>query len=114
MLITHLYEYFGALLGCSTYGNEDWTYGGESSMYEVHKFMDLSAAEFGYFVQQVALSAASFGVASSDIAAVGMALQSAFGFKNSPPMAVVTKDEQLQAICIGEGCPEAEKAVTSG
>lgn len=116
MLLTHLYEYFGGLLGCSTLGTSDAfpAYDGQSSMYSVHKFMDLSNAEFGYFVQQVALSAASFGVAEQDIAAVGKALYGAFGYNMSPAAAVVTKDEQLQAICIGEGCPVAAMPVSSG
>ena len=39
-----------------------------------YSFMVLTPAENGYFIQQVALAAASFGVAQSDIMAVGMAL----------------------------------------
>ena len=39
MLLTHLYEYFGILLGCSQVGISAAfpAYGGDSSMYEVHK-----------------------------------------------------------------------------
>jgi hypothetical protein len=45
-LLSHLYEYFGALLGCSLQGTEAYpNYDGASSQYNVHKFMDLSNAE---------------------------------------------------------------------
>lgn len=34
-LLTHLYEYFGALLGCTAYGMEGFpAYGGDKSMYQ--------------------------------------------------------------------------------
>jgi hypothetical protein len=37
-LLTHLYQYFGLLLGCSTVGQTGFPkYGGETSMYSVHK-----------------------------------------------------------------------------
>jgi hypothetical protein len=37
-LLTHLYEYFGVLLGCSTVGSSGFpAYGGSSSQYQVHK-----------------------------------------------------------------------------
>ena len=35
-------------------------------MYEVHKFMALDSNEVGYFIEQVGLSAKSFGVAEED------------------------------------------------
>jgi len=116
MLLTHLYEYFGTLLGCTMQGNTDFpAYAGSNSMYEVHKFMDLSAAEFGYFVTQVALSAMSFGVATDDITIVGKALTSAFGYKDSMPAVVVpSQPAALQAICIGDGCPTAANSTTAG
>lgn len=116
MLLTHLYEYFGVLLGCSMQGTEAYpAYGGGGSQYEIHKFMDLSAAEFGYFVNQVAMSAASFGVATADLTIVGNALYSTFGMMMSAPAIVVpAQGAQLQAICIGDGCPEAKNATTSG
>jgi hypothetical protein len=38
MLLTHLYQYFGLLLGCSTVGETGFPkYGGQTSMYNVHK-----------------------------------------------------------------------------
>ena len=37
-LLTHLYEFFGLLLGCTKVGSKDFpAYGGDPSMYNVHK-----------------------------------------------------------------------------
>ncbi|KAK1074950.1 hypothetical protein LTR74_000794 [Friedmanniomyces endolithicus] len=89
MLMTHLYEYFGILLGCTQYGNPGYpAYGGDLSMYSVHKYMALDPYDFGFFVQQVALSAASFGVAQADLEVVGAALGELFGHKSFAFIAV--------------------------
>ncbi|KAK1722824.1 hypothetical protein CaCOL14_010319 [Colletotrichum acutatum] len=106
-LLTHLYQFFGALLGCSQYGMTGFPkYSGFASMYEVHKFMDLDQNELGYFITQVAMAAASFGVAQDDIKAVGMALNQLFGMRCSPPAtAIPEQGPQLQAICIQDSCP---------
>lgn len=103
MLLTHLYSYFGVLLGCSMVGNGTAypAYAGDKSMYETHKYMGLGAFEFGYFIEQVGLAAASFGVADADVTAVGMALNSLFGYKCAPAATVVpAQGDALQAICI--------------
>ena len=50
-LLTHLYSYFGALLGCSTIGGEFPSYTGSASQYEVHKFMRLNNNQVSYFIQ---------------------------------------------------------------
>lgn len=108
-LLTHLYEYFGALLQCSQYGQGAFpAYAGFGSQYQVHKFMDLSIYEVSYFVQQVGLSAASFGVATDDVEYVGKALMNLFGYKCAPPMTVIpAQGAQLQSICTGKDCPIA-------
>ena len=100
-LLTHLYSYFGVLLGCSMIGEGDYpAYSGSPSQYSVHKYMDLDAFQVGYFITQVGLAASSFGVADADVGAVGMALNSLFGYRCSPPTIVVAAQEvQLQAIC---------------
>ncbi|KAB5524006.1 hypothetical protein GE09DRAFT_486586 [Coniochaeta sp. 2T2.1] len=112
-LMTHLYQFFGALLQCSQYSTPGFAaYSGSASMYETHKFMALSNAEVQYFITQVALAASSFGVAESDITAVGTALNSLFGVRCSPAVEVIPpQGEQLQAICIEEDCPLAEGAM---
>jgi hypothetical protein len=76
--------------------------------------MDLSAAEVGYFITQVANSAASFGVAKDDLTIVGNALSSFFGVRCSAPVTVVkAQGPQLQAICIDSTCPLAPNATCS-
>ncbi|KAH0349208.1 hypothetical protein KCU81_g2975, partial [Aureobasidium melanogenum] len=105
-LLTHLYQYFGALLGCSATGFP--SYAGFGSQASVHRFMDLSAAEVGYFIEQVALAAASFGVSQDDIATVGKALNSIFNVRCAPPTTVIpAQGAQLQSICQDETCPLA-------
>ncbi|KUJ11515.1 uncharacterized protein LY89DRAFT_654157 [Mollisia scopiformis] len=115
ILLTHLYEYFGVLLGCSMQGGAAYpAYAGHASMYSVHKFMDLSYAEVTYFIDQVALSAMSFGVAKDDLTAVGTALTTLFGYRCEPPMTVVpSQGPQLESICIDSTCPLAANATCS-
>ena len=109
MLLTHLYQYFGVLLGCSQQGKTGFdAYKGEGSQYEVHKFMALDEFQVGYFITQVGLSAASFGVTTEDVTAVGMSLNQVFNYKCAPPTPVVpSQGPQLQAICIADTSPLA-------
>ena len=87
-------------------------YDGDPSMFDVHKFMDLNPFQLGYFIQQVALAGASFGVAQADLEAVGTALQHLFGLRCSPPVEVVkSQGDQLQAICVNQSCPLSPDAV---
>src|SRR5579871_77703 len=73
--------------------------------------MDLNVYQLSYFITQVGLAAASFGVATSDVEAVGMALQQSFGYRCSPPAAIVPQvPAQLQSICIAPDCPLAANA----
>lgn len=100
-LLTHLYAFFGSLLGCTTYGMPGFAaYDGFPSQYQVHKFMHLDHSEVTYFIQQVGLAAASFGVAKDDITAVGGALDKLFNYKCLPPTtAIKAQGPQLQSIC---------------
>ncbi|KAF2165575.1 hypothetical protein M409DRAFT_55478 [Zasmidium cellare ATCC 36951] len=110
-LLTHLYEYFAVLLGCSMYGSSSMPYSGDTNMYQVHKFMGLSEAEFTWFVMQVGLSAASFGVSDDDVQAAGSLLTKTFGYRCAPPAAIPsTAAPELQAICIASDCPESPMA----
>jgi len=115
-LFTHLYEYFGALLGCSAYGKTGYAaYDGNDSQYEVHKFMGLDENEVGYFNTQVGLSAASFGVTQDDVTIVANALNSVFNVKCAPAQTVATNQmtPELQSICIAESCPLSPNATCS-
>lgn len=103
-LLTHLYAFFGSLLGCTTYGMPGFpAYDGFPSQYQVHKFMDLDHHEVSYFIQQVGLAASSFGVSKDDVTAVGGALDKLFNYKCLPPAtAIKAQGPQLQSICAEE------------
>ncbi|KAI9811864.1 MAG: hypothetical protein M1827_005215 [Pycnora praestabilis] len=116
MLLTHLYQYFGVLLGCSMQGPNNGStpfsaYQGQGSQYNVHKFMDLNPYQVGYFIEQVGMAAASFGVTTADVTAVGMALTKLFDYRCAPPTTVVpAQGAQLQSICIDSTCPLSPNA----
>ncbi|RMZ86040.1 hypothetical protein DV737_g304, partial [Chaetothyriales sp. CBS 132003] len=101
-------QYFGQLLGCSKQGGDDFpSYKGKASMYEVHKFMDLSYAENSYLIQQFSQSAASLGFSAIDVAKFNSALDFLFTFQGAPSITLIpaSAGEQLQAVCIYEDCP---------
>ncbi|KAJ8068453.1 hypothetical protein OCU04_004008 [Sclerotinia nivalis] len=108
-LMTHLYQYFGVLFGCSKQGGTDFpAYSASASQYEVHKFMNLSDAEVNYFIEQIALSASSFGVSASDLMIIGYALRQSFGYRCLPPATIIpSQGAQLQSICTDSTCPLA-------
>lgn len=73
--------------------------------------MVLDPYQMGYFITQVALSAASFGVAESDIQAVGQALGSLFNYRCSPKTTVIkAQGPQFQSVCTDQSCPLADNA----
>jgi len=114
-LLTHLYSYFGALLGCSAYSKEGFpAYTGFGSQYEVHKFMDLSHDEVSYFIQEVGLAATSLGVTTEDATAVGKQLDMVFNYKCAANATVIpAQGPQQQSICIADDCPTAPNATCS-
>jgi hypothetical protein len=115
-LLTHLYQFFGSLLGCSMQGMSGFdAYTAEASMYKVHKFMDLDYYQVTYFVQQVGLAAASFGVAKDDITTVATALNSIFNVRCAPATTVIkAQGSELQSVCIDpKTCPMAMDGVCS-
>jgi hypothetical protein len=109
MLITHLYEFFGLLAGCTMVGKGAFpAYGGDTNMASVHKFMDLNPLQLGYFITQVGTAAASFGVATADVTALGMALQTLFDYRCAAPAAIVPGAAlESQSICQADSCPIA-------
>jgi hypothetical protein len=77
------------------------------------RFMDLSLAEVTWFIEQVGLSATSFGVAMEDVTLVGAALMKLFGYKCSPATTVIpAQGAALQSICDGDMCPMAPNVST--
>lgn len=105
-LLTHLYQFFGKLLGCSGYGTMGFPAYSGHDMASAHAFMDLDPSELGYFIQQVGLAATSFGVSEEDVTAVAMALNKLFGYRCSPAAVVIPEQgKTLNSICQNEECP---------
>jgi len=76
--------------------------------------MDLDIYEVSYFIEQVGLAAASFGVTMDDVNIVGKALMSAFGYRCAPPAIVIpAQGAQLQSICSAPNCPISPNATCS-
>ena len=101
-LVTHLYSFFGTLLGCSMQsdGGAFDIYRGDISMYETHKFMGLTSNEIGYFNQQVGLSAMSFGVSDADATVVFNSLQTLFNGKCGTKASIGENPEAVQSLNI--------------
>lgn len=73
--------------------------------------MVLDPNQMGYFIQQVGLSAASFGVADADVKAAGTALNKLFNHRCEPKETVVpAQGPAFQSICIDKSCPLADNA----
>lgn len=73
--------------------------------------MVLDPYQMGYFITQVGLAAASFGVAGSDISAVAMALEKLFDYRCAPKTTVIpAQGAQYQAICTDQTCPLEENS----
>lgn len=107
-LVTHLYQIFGSLLGCSMQNESSpfKNYQGNPSMSDVHRFMNLNASQLGYFIQEVGRSATSFGVSDEDAMTVGMALNTTFGYRCSPPTALAPgAGNYSQSTCLAADCP---------
>ena len=70
--------------------------------------MNLDAAQTFYFVEQVGMAAASFGVATADITIVATALSTIFDYKCANPVTLAPAlGLQLQSICQADNCPLA-------
>ncbi|PWN88391.1 hypothetical protein FA10DRAFT_268586 [Acaromyces ingoldii] len=110
MLITHLYEFFGVLLGCSAQNSSSpfKNYEGRTSMSEVHRFMNLNETEMNYFIQEVGASATSFGVTTEDATAIGGALNSMFNKRCLAPASIGGGANASQSICLATSCPVAD------
>lgn len=82
-------------------------------MSEVHAFMNIDAAENGYFIQEVGLAATSFGVTTEDATAVGTALTNLFNYKCAPPAPLYpgASANYSQSICVAADCPTANMSV---
>ncbi|PWN35970.1 uncharacterized protein FA14DRAFT_184804 [Meira miltonrushii] len=106
-LVTHLYEFFGTLLGCSdqTQNGPFMTYQGVQSMSQVHRFMNLDETEMNYFIEQVGMSATSFGVSDADAMTVGNSLNKTFNYRCAPPVVLGPGFANVsQSTCLAADC----------
>ncbi|RKO85751.1 hypothetical protein BDK51DRAFT_39977 [Blyttiomyces helicus] len=101
-LVTHLVEYVGFLLNCNATGFP--AYAGNPSMYDVHKFMNISQIQFAYFDNAIANAALSLGVTTADFSSVGAALNSLYGSACLAPVRLPPTLIGSQSICQGPGC----------
>jgi hypothetical protein len=110
MLLDHLYQFFGSVLGCTAAGFP--AYEGDPDMFRVHKFMGISAEENDYFINQVGLSAASFGVSEADVMAIYDYLNGTYNIRCAPPLTASNDTPEfligtLPSICTDDSCPKA-------
>lgn len=116
ILNSHLYQYFGMLLGCSHQGTDATftNYQGNPSMYAVHKYMNLRPAEVTYFIEQVAAAALAYGASPEDVAPVGIALNRYFNYRCLPSETIITtQGSHYQSICSAQDCPTLANATCS-
>lgn len=111
-LVTHLYHYFGALMGCTYQGYPAFpAYAGAASMYQVHKFMDLNFAQNKYFIDQHVVAAESLGFSAADGKIFSDNLYGIFSVRCGGPTSIIkTQGPQLQSTCLTSDCPQAEDA----
>lgn len=73
--------------------------------------MVLDPNELAYFITQVGLSAASFGVAAADVQAAGGALSKLFDNRCGAATTVIpSQGPQLESICTDPSCPLASNS----
>lgn len=76
VLLSHLYQFFGSLIGCTAAGFP--AYGGNPDMLTVHRFMDIDETENNYFISQVGAAASALGVSNADVATIATVLDTLF------------------------------------
>ncbi|KAL4967070.1 uncharacterized protein BDV14DRAFT_198168 [Aspergillus stella-maris] len=106
-LLTHIYQYFRTLTGCSLQGGSSFPrYSGRASMYEVHRFMDLDIFQMSFFIRQVHDSALSLGLSSADAAWLANTLDTLFNRHCAPATRIegISAPPEFQAVCIAENC----------
>ena len=111
ILLSHLYQFFGALLGCSAAGFPAYT--GDPDMLRVHKFMGISQQQNDFFIMQVGLSASALGVTDEDVMAIANVLDSTFNTR-CPPLLMAEDGVPSflvgtnPSICQAATCPLAD------
>ena len=115
ILLVHLYQFFGALLGCTAAGFPQ--YEGVADMWEVHKFMDITLEQNNYFIGQVGAAALALGVSADDVAIIANVLDVTFNTR-CPPLLDDTDGVPSflvgtnPSICQDDSCPLAAENAT--
>ena len=108
VLLEHLYQFFGSLIGCNAAGFPP--YGGVASVFEVHRFMDIDKAENDFFIKQVGLAAVALGVSSADVTIITNLLDTTFNRRCSKPLTIEDGVPAFligtkPSVCVAETCP---------
>ena len=114
-LLEHLYQFFGALLGCTAAGFP--AYEGIADMFQVHKFMTITLDQNNYFIGQVGKAATALGVTSDDVGVIAGVLDGVFNTRCPP---VLTSTDGVPSFLVGtnpsicqdsKSCPVDEDSV---
>ncbi|KAJ4399623.1 hypothetical protein N0V91_009275 [Didymella pomorum] len=109
--VTHLTQYFGYLLSCSSFGTSYQRYNGSTNMYHIHKYMSYNNAQESYTNQQFFLSALSLGFSQRHAHQIWGMLFGLFSQRCEKPNSIPRWAEPTpQSICIDYDCPLAMDA----
>jgi hypothetical protein len=96
ILFTHLYQFFGSLIGCKAAGFP--SYNGVPGMNQVHKLMNITKKQNDYFISQVGAAASALGVSGKDVATIAKVLDSIF---NTRCPKLLTAEDGVPSFLIG-------------
>ncbi|KUJ18985.1 uncharacterized protein LY89DRAFT_581946 [Mollisia scopiformis] len=99
-LFNHWLSAFSHIFGCTIPPPLPPSTGPILNLAYVHKFMDLNQTDIGYFIDQLALSAAHFGFSQQDSSSLSTQLNAKYNVRCSPPVGT-----QLYSLCQDETCP---------
>ncbi|KAL8840747.1 MAG: hypothetical protein Q9170_001185 [Blastenia crenularia] len=111
-LLTHFYQYFGIILGCTSSSFPRYT--GPASQFQIHRYMDLTGPQMHYFIHNIYDAALTLGVQGPDLVthvgdaiSIGVGLDNVFNKKCAPPVKVAAyQGSALQGMCGDEGRPQ--------
>jgi hypothetical protein len=92
----HLYQFFGAILGCNAPGFPAYT--GDTDMNRVHKFMNITKAQNDFFISQVGAAATALGVIPDDVKTIANLLDKVFNTR-CPPL--LTAADPVPSFLVG-------------
>ena len=110
-LFQHLYQYFGKMFDCSAYGTstELPIYQGNPSMFDAHRFMNLTHETVSYLISQMELSMLSFGIPKDEVQPLISHIDTTFNRRCAPPSNILGSPV-LNSLCNGPDCPLAQGA----